>query len=85
MTMEFKEPTISVSITRKINIGNFESIDIFVSLNSLEIGSTDETIQMLLDGVGERMYEAIRQRIVEKTAEIRNRGQAGVATDDEWG
>jgi len=61
---------VAVSATRKLNLGNYESVDIFFAISGLEVGVTDEEIEDCLE-VGERAYEAIRKKIIAKTGEIK--------------
>lgn len=43
------EPTVSVSMSKKINMGNYESADAFVSVSGIKAGMTAEEIRPLLD------------------------------------
>lgn len=42
------EPTITVSMSRKLNLGNFESADVFVSISGIKAGMTTADIEPLL-------------------------------------
>lgn len=42
------EPTITVSLARKINCGNYESAECFVSISGIKQGATEEEIEALL-------------------------------------
>lgn len=71
------EPTVSVSISRKINFpGKFESVDIFFSLNGLPVDTSEEEMMELLK-TGENAFFLIREKVVEKTAELRSPGDTG--------
>lgn len=63
---------IAISVTRKINLGNYESVDIYVALSDVTTETTPEEIEEALDA-GEVVYGAITRRIVQKTAEIQER------------
>lgn len=72
--MAEETPKVSVSIQRKINIGNYESVDVFLAVSGVEAETHPDDIEAALDA-GEVAYEQIAQRIVEKTKQIqKNRG-----------
>lgn len=66
MTMEATIPTITVSLSRKVNLGNYESADVFMSVNGITHETTEEDINSLLDGPGAIAYKCIRTRLAEK-------------------
>lgn len=63
-----KPPSVSVSISRKVNLGNYESVDLFMSVNGVDKYTTQEEIDEAL-AAGELAYgqlkEHLRARIVE--------------------
>ena len=65
-----REPTVSVSLEMKNNLGNYESAGVFVSVNGLAAGATQAEIDELLD-TGRLAYERIRERLREKVNDIR--------------
>ena len=67
----YQEPRISVSIGRKINLGNYESVDIFMSASGIEPGATGEEIEELLV-TGERAFKLLQARIGTKIQELKN-------------
>jgi len=64
-------PTITVSLARKVNLGNFESADVFMSINGITHETTEEDMNALLDGPGAVAFNCIRNRMKEKVAELR--------------
>jgi hypothetical protein len=60
-----QEPTITVSLARKINTGNYTSADVFVSLSGLKAGMTPADIEPLLV-VGKFAWEAAREALLEQ-------------------
>jgi hypothetical protein len=59
------EPTVSVSIAFKKNLGNYQSADYFVSLSGLKAGTTVEQMQPLLE-TGRLAWEVIRAALAEQ-------------------
>ncbi len=43
------EPTVTVSMARKINLGNYESADCFVSISGVKVDTTPEEMDALLE------------------------------------
>lgn len=63
-------PTVSVSVSMKINLGNYESADAFVSVSGLEQGATEEEINALLD-TGKLAWGLLTKRLGDKVRELR--------------
>lgn len=79
-------PTITVSLARKINCGNYESADVFMSINGISHETTEEDMNALLDGPGAIAYKVLRERMKEKVAELKGRpSQSPVKDDEYWG
>jgi hypothetical protein len=64
------EPTITVSLARKINLGNYESADAFVSVSNLRVGATPEEVNEILS-VGEMAWPLLEKRIAHEIAEFK--------------
>lgn len=64
------ETTLSVSYTRKVNLGNYESADVFFAISGLPVGATDEQIADALV-TGELAYEQVKRAVAERANEIR--------------
>ena len=71
MTIDMEIPTITVSLARKVNLGNYESADVFMSVNGITHETTEEDINALLDGPGAIAYKCIRTRLAEKVKELK--------------
>lgn len=67
---EQPETTITVSLARKINLGNYESADAFVSVSNLRVGATQEEINEILS-VGELAWPLLEARIAHEIIEFR--------------
>ena len=55
-------PRITVSTTRKINLGNYESQDVFVCLVDVPVDASEELIENMLL-TGEKAVKAISARL----------------------
>lgn len=65
--------TLTLSATRRVNLGNYESADVFVSVSGVTDDTTPEEIAALLDGPGKATYDLLRAR-VERMAAARKAG-----------
>jgi hypothetical protein len=75
MTMDEQKPTVSVSVAMKVNLGNYESADAFISVSGLEAGATEAQIEQLLD-TGKLAWGMLTTRLGAKVAEMRQSGKA---------
>lgn len=64
------EPTITVSLARKINLGNYESADAFVSVSGLKVGATPDEINEIL-AVGKLAWPLLESRLAFEIEEFR--------------
>lgn len=64
-------PTVTVSLSRRVNLGNYESADVFMSVNGISHETTEEDISALLDGPGAVAYKCIRTRLAEKVKDLK--------------
>jgi hypothetical protein len=69
------EPTITVSMSRKINLGNYESADCFVSICGIKEGMTAMDIAPLLVA-GKFGWEAAREALIEQIRITREKKEA---------
>lgn len=70
MTNEIK---ISMSVSRKVNLGNYESADAFLSLSDVPVGATAEEINAAIV-TSKIVFDALKDEIVAKTAAMRAGG-----------
>ena len=69
---EQPNPTVSVSVAMKINLGNYESADAFVSVSGLQAGASEAEITELMD-TGKLAWTVLTRALGEKVMDIRNR------------
>lgn len=67
---EDSEPRVSVSVAMKVNLGNYESADAFVSVSGLKEGATAAEIEALLD-TGKLAWSLMTTRLGAKVAELK--------------
>lgn len=66
-----REPGISVSIARKIQLGGYESVDIFMAVTGLEPGCSDAEIEEAL-ATGDRAFALLKRNMAAKLKAIRD-------------
>ena len=67
---EQPNPTVSVSVAMKINLGNYESADAFVSVSGLQVGASEAEIAELMD-TGKLAWSVLTKALGEKAASLR--------------
>lgn len=70
------EPTVSITMGRKVNVGNYESADVHVSLNQIPVTYTEADIQAMIDGPVRIAFQAVASALKEKCDEIKRRATA---------
>ena len=61
--------TLSVSYTRKINLGNYESADVFFAVSGIPVGASEDEIADALV-TGELAYEQVKAAVASHAKEI---------------
>lgn len=73
--MSSDEPRITISVERKLNLGNYESAGVGLVLSGVPVGATVKEIDAMLD-TGKIMYDQMRVRLQEQVVERRRQGGA---------
>lgn len=63
----------AMSIQMKVNLGNYESADAFLSVSGINEFTTKEEVDALLDGPGRIVYDALKLRLAERISAMRAR------------
>lgn len=63
--MSEQEPTITVSVSRKIGLPNYGSADAFVSVSGIKAGATEAEIKELMD-TGKLAWSVLTAALKEK-------------------
>ena len=61
----------TVSISMKVNLGNYESADAFLSVSGITRNTTNEELAELLDGKMKITYDALKLRMAERIHQLR--------------
>ena len=69
---------VSVSMSRKVNLGNYQSADVFVAVSNLEVGATPEQIAEALE-TGDVAFGLVKNAVAEKIAGIQDQKRDAMA------
>jgi len=69
--LDESQPRVGVSISQKVNLGNYESAEVFLSLTNLRPGTSAEEIAEALE-IGQLAYKRIRDRMVGLIERVRS-------------
>lgn len=70
---------VSVSVSRKINLGNYESADLFVSISKVTKDTPKEEMEAAL-AQGRMAYELVKRQVRQQVEAVRKR-QAQINSD----
>lgn len=72
MQSDDQEMRVSVSISRKLNLGNYESADLFMAISNVEPGATEEEIDEAL-ATGDLAVQVLKKHLAVHLREVRAR------------
>jgi hypothetical protein len=61
-------------MSRKVNLGNYESADAFMSVGGITHETTEADVIALLDGPVKETFEILKARLRAQVARMRNEG-----------
>lgn len=61
----------TLSVSMKVNLGNYESAEAFISINGINEDTTDGELLTLLDGKMKVTYDLLKVRIKERVFNLR--------------
>ncbi len=64
----------TISLSRKVNLGNYESADVFLSISGITSDSTKEEMESLLEGNVNEAYRLLKTHIHHKIRDIKSKG-----------
>lgn len=72
--MAENEIRVAVSVERKVNLGNYESGSVFMSLANVPVGATPKEIEAALV-TGKITFDVLKDAVNAKAAQIRAEGR----------
>jgi len=66
--------TATISMSRKVNLGNYESADAFMSVGGITHETTEADVVALLDGPVKETFEILKIRLRAQVGRMRNEG-----------
>ena len=63
--------TVTLSVARKVNLGNYESADVFMSINNVPLDASHEDIDAALV-TGKLTFDVLKVAVTERARELRN-------------
>ena len=70
MNDEPREPTLTISMSRKINLGNYESADCFASISGVRAGMSEEELAPLIE-TGRVAWEQVKAALLDGMKRVR--------------
>lgn len=67
-----QEPSLSLSVEMKVNLGNYNSVGAFVSMSGVTAETTEDEMDRLLSN-GRVAWEKLRADLTEKVRQLKER------------
>lgn len=65
---------VNLSLERKVNLGNYESGGVFISISNVPVGATEEEIAAAMD-TGQIVFDVLRVAVNDKAKKLREGGR----------
>ncbi len=79
MTAQEEGLHLSISYARKVNLGNYESADVFFAVTNIPVGASESEIAEALE-TGNAAFEQIRDHVIDQANAARVGGRGGDGT-----
>jgi len=66
-----KPLSMTLSVSMRVNLGNYEHADAFMSISNVTQETTPEEMHALLDGPGRIAYEVLKEKLRPNIADLR--------------
>jgi hypothetical protein len=64
-------PTFSITISRRVNLGNYESAEVYMSAKDISVEMTEFEIRELIEETGGRVFNIVMEEIDKKIKALR--------------
>jgi hypothetical protein len=64
----------TISLSMKVNLGNYESADCFISVQNITDDTTAEEVEALLDGPAKISYDLLKTRVAARARALKAGG-----------
>lgn len=61
---------MGMSISRKVNLGNYESADVHLSMNGITVETTEAEMDAMLNEQGALAFSKMKEKLKEKVKEL---------------
>lgn len=75
--LEETSPRVGVSVSRKVNLGNYQSADIFFSLTNIDVGATRQDIEAAME-TAEVVFSVVKERVERKAYDLLDEQRAAL-------
>ncbi len=63
--------TISLTVNRKVNLGNYESAELYMSVKDVHPGATEEEVRAMVEETGGAVFSVVMESLGKQLKAIR--------------